>query len=903
MADIKVALELDNKQYITGLRQSETAAQGFATTTSTSLAGVGTAFAGIAASIAPVVAAFAGLGAMLATISFADELDDLSRATDVSIGKILQLQGALATSGGSAEDAATMIAKLQREIEGARLGSAESQNALAKLGFTLSDMANLTPEQGIQKTIDALASMPNATERNALAFQLLGRSAASIDWEGVAAGTAGATDKYDKFTYAAEVAAQVSDALAGAYKAVKLALLEALVPIMEIGLQLSRLPGVAKLASAAGWILVEAFKATAVVVGNVAFVIDRLIAGVVALTEAGGEAARGNFANAKTIIAAYNTESATLRANLDKWQTSVTSATAQQEKIDAAARKADERRRANQGDVRPAVAIANQAQIEAIRGLADTYELLNRKARDKIKLDFELIGATQENIRVQAEQLRINQAAADAIDKLETQRRQLKDSMTDMAAKTAIDQTIAKIKQQAIADTEAATQIIRNQESVIRVRERSAASFNAAAQFSADIGALTARAAAANQLTVEKRIDVETRVNAVLAYRNRLLEGASKQGLNVEQVAQLREAIISATDETTYLKTAYDRVGDAIDTNLILTNRFQTDTPIPKKTIDSVLEYGSAIRDSVFATGDLLATTQKRLAAETLAQQQSIEMIQRYNRAQVDQLDIENQISDLTLSDTEKRLLSTDRLIAKETQLAILRLQEARGPGGTSTEQERARIAQGITDVYIGQARANERLIAQSREFSTGWKKAMADYVDSVGNAADRASNLFKKATQGMEDAIVNFVKTGKFEFRDFVNSMLEELLRSQIRQIFARTMSDMSNSIPTGGGGSGGGGGGDIWGTVLDFGKSLLGFANGGVVPTNGPVIVGERGPELLYGAAGMTVNPNLGGGTVNYYINAVDAPSFRALIARDPGFIHAVSEQGRRSVPGTRR
>jgi len=35
-----------------------------------------------------------------------------------------------------------------------------------------------------------------------------------------------------------------------------------------------------------------------------------------------------------------------------------------------------------------------------------------------------------------------------------------------------------------------------------------------------------------------------------------------------------------------------------------------------------------------------------------------------------------------------------------------------------------------------------------------------------------------------------------------------------------------------------------------------------------------------------------------VTYNINAVDASSFRSLIARDPEFIHNVSEQGRRSL-----
>jgi hypothetical protein len=45
-----------------------------------------------------------------------------------------------------------------------------------------------------------------------------------------------------------------------------------------------------------------------------------------------------------------------------------------------------------------------------------------------------------------------------------------------------------------------------------------------------------------------------------------------------------------------------------------------------------------------------------------------------------------------------------------------------------------------------------------------------------------------------------------------------------------------------------------------------------------------------------------NSGSTTVTYNINAVDAASFKAMIARDPTFLYAVSEQGRKSVAGAR-
>jgi phage-related minor tail protein len=92
----------------------------------------------------------------------------------------------------------------------------------------------------------------------------------------------------------------------------------------------------------------------------------------------------------------------------------------------------------------------------------------------------------------------------------------------------------------------------------------------------------------------------------------------------------------------------------------------------------------------------------------------------------------------------------------------------------------------------------------------------------------------------------------------------------------------------------------------------SLFGFAAGGQVMADTPIIVGERGPELFVprsaGAivpnnalGGMANRSNEGGGQtmVTYNIQAVDSASFRSLVARDPSFIYAVTEQGRRSQP----
>jgi hypothetical protein len=103
-----------------------------------------------------------------------------------------------------------------------------------------------------------------------------------------------------------------------------------------------------------------------------------------------------------------------------------------------------------------------------------------------------------------------------------------------------------------------------------------------------------------------------------------------------------------------------------------------------------------------------------------------------------------------------------------------------------------------------------------------------------------------------------------------------------------------------------GGGGGGDSGGGFFDSIASGIGglfdgwFANGGQIGAGKFGVVGEAGPELVSGPA--TVTPMGGGTNVTYNINAVDAMSFKQMLAQDPSFIYALSMQGGGGVPSRR-
>ena len=218
----------------------------------------------------------------------------------------------------------------------------------------------------------------------------------------------------------------------------------------------------------------------------------------------------------------------------------------------------------------------------------------------------------------------------------------------------------------------------------------------------------------------------------------------------------------------------------------------------------------------------------------------------------------------------------------------------------TSEDAERLRSGLNrIAEAYGEITRIQIEQLEYSKTWASGWDEAFERYRESAYNAADQAKTYFETFTRGFENAIVRFVQTGKLSFKDLISSLLSEFARIQASRMFLNFL---------GASGTGGffrnlfGGG---FGTGMGFGNMDFGgfFANGGRLAANQFGVVGERGPELISGPATITPMQSMPQPTqITYNIQAVDAQSFRTLVARDPQFIYQVTEAGRRAQP-TRR
>ncbi len=75
------------------------------------------------------------------------------------------------------------------------------------------------------------------------------------------------------------------------------------------------------------------------------------------------------------------------------------------------------------------------------------------------------------------------------------------------------------------------------------------------------------------------------------------------------------------------------------------------------------------------------------------------------------------------------------------------------------------------------------KIDAAQAEWSNGATSAWANYRDSAADVAGQTQDLFSNMFSGAEDALTQFVKTGKLSFKDFADSVVEDLIRIQVRK------------------------------------------------------------------------------------------------------------------------
>ena len=165
------------------------------------------------------------------------------------------------------------------------------------------------------------------------------------------------------------------------------------------------------------------------------------------------------------------------------------------------------------------------------------------------------------------------------------------------------------------------------------------------------------------------------------------------------------------------------------------------------------------------------------------------------------------------------RTLADDDLPALESfRLAMIGVDAA----------EAAQIAS-VREHFVEQERLNSL-------WETGAIRALEKFKNSGQNVAEETRSAFEKAFTGIENALMNFLETGKLSFSSFAKSLIADMARIELRALASKL----------GGGGSSGSGLAGIAGQVLDWfglGRSFGTNGTTNAFMTNGVALKSARG------------------------------------------------------------
>ena len=167
---LAVLLGLDAGEFNANLGKAKDKVEGFSTGAKISLLAVGTAFAASARE----------------AINFADKINDVAKANEMSVQSVLRMSNALTQNGGNSEDAGKLMASFANKVDEAAQGSEKAQKAFLSIGVSLKDLRTLAPQELFEKTVKSLSAVEDTTRRNALAMDMFGRAMRGIDIKGFA---------------------------------------------------------------------------------------------------------------------------------------------------------------------------------------------------------------------------------------------------------------------------------------------------------------------------------------------------------------------------------------------------------------------------------------------------------------------------------------------------------------------------------------------------------------------------------------------------------------------------------------------------------------------------------------------------------------------------------------------
>ncbi len=208
--------------------------------------------------------------------------------------------------------------------------------------------------------------------------------------------------------------------------------------------------------------------------------------------------------------------------------------------------------------------------------------------------------------------------------------------------------------------------------------------------------------------------------------------------------------------------------------------------------------------------------------------------------------------------------------------------------------EDRIKAQNELAEKAIELAKERNRVMRELQEgdASKGFGKRAEEFFAFAPTAMENGAQMFDSVLGNMTGALDNFVKTGKLSFKDLTRSIIQDMIRIQLRAQMISLFSHMFGGFgPTAVSSYNESGG------IAESVFNPKARANGGPVNAGEPYMVGERGPELIVPRSSGVVIPNNQLGTnmgsttnvTNNYINAIDAKSFENRLLESSNTIWA--------------
>ena len=791
--------------------------------------------------------ALAGL-AIGATISnvirLADSIQDVSDASGVAISNILGFQNAVALNGGSAEQAQASIYKLVQSIGEAADGGAKAQEAFSQVGVTLQDLSTLSEQDILAKTVAGLANINDAGQRAVLTTQLLGKGFRGINIQGVSDQLGAATQASAQYTRAVQQTAEMQGKLDVAFQRFQLAVLKAIQPLVEL---------INKLDDEKVGNFIDAIVDLAAKLGALAvaiYAVEKTVVAFSRILALGGGAFVAYKTNIMGIILGFKSlgKTATIAYGyLDRF------------------------RRGTPMFDKQNGSIKNFATL--IEKLIVRLPFLGNGIGFIVGRLFSLIPVVGGTILAfqalsAAVKLFSGSSIGEWFDKGITKLKEFI-GLQDKAKDTGPDQSDAETKR----------------------LQRQNDTLKAQADKVRDVtGSLEA-----------KRKEIQQAAQAYKDQNDEILNSITFEKSLIGKSEQLQEVMRAQAD---VFKRAETETAKLQDAKLKLGKGEQELAVVYDQQIAKIQQVAQVDAQRI---GNAIVGLQ----SVRMVEEDRLRTIQNVTAAIEAQISRQQQLGDLMVSANDKmkdiefggaqakrspfeqqmaQIQEDARKAALEAGRAFTAGFEDSGDGlSAANAQELANGLDQIAQKYKAIATAQADNLLASRSWEEGWKSAFDSYMENATNAAQQAGQAFNSVTSNMNSAIDKFVETGKFSFGDFARSVIQDLIKIELKAQASKILSGVVS------------GAGSFLGSL--FGGF---FANGGQPPVGKVSVVGEKGPELFVPKTAGTIIPNGGNGmngnVSNTYItnniSAVDAKSVAQLFAENRRTLFGTVEMARKEL-----